>query len=546
MGIRDRSVLPDIGLRLDRPHERAPTPIGRQVPVVQKREGVTSSSTSVSDDQPLGRRAARGGAVQILGYALGRLPVLVATLVVARILAPDEFGVVAFALIIVGFLEAIHDLGVGQAIVYLPDERRFADSALAIAVAGSVVMTAAVWLVAPLIAEIFDENDVTWLLRVLSLTLILGAAAQVPDGLMRKRLEFTRRTVAILFRSFGRAAASIVLAVGGFGAFSIAYGYVIGDVLYLAATWVLSGYRPRIGTFSPERAAAREVVSFGAPVAIAVFVTGALFTIDSLFVGIRLGSGPVGLYTIAERIPDAAITRVSIVISGVAYPVFRAANLREGRLAAGYLDALRFQVAFVLFVAIGLASAGPALVPLVLGDDWQGATQPLRFLAFSAAGLALTTGAADVFKAVGRPRLVLWTMLGQLAVMSPLLWFAAGRSVATLAATMAVMSAMAAVLMHTLACKLIDVPLARAAKATIPPIVIGCALGGGMWVGRAFVDASDLITVVVQLTLGGLSGAVATAIVWRSLPGELRRLFGTNAEAPAATPTNPPERTMPR
>lgn len=484
--------------------------------------------------------------MQILGYALGRLPVLVATLVVARILAPDEFGVVAFALIIVGFLEAIHDLGVGQAIVYLPDERRFADSALAIAVAGSVFMTAAVWLGAPLIAELFDEDDVTWLLRVLSLTLILGAVAQVPDGLMRKRLDFGRRTVAILFRSFGRAAASIVLAVGGWGAFSIAYGYVIGDVLYLAATWVLSGYRPRIGSFSPERGAAREVVSFGAPVAIAVFVTGALFTVDSLFVGIRLGSGPVGLYTIAERIPDAAITRVFFVISGVAYPVFRAANVREGRLAAGYLDALKLQVAFVLFVAIGLASAGPALVPLVLGDDWQRVTRPLQFLAFSAAGLSLTSGAADVFKAVGRPRLVLWTMLGQLVVMSPVLWFAAGRSVTALAATMAVMSAVGAVAMHTLACNLIGVPLARAAAAAIPPIVIGCALGGGMWVGRAFVDTSDVLTVAAQLVLGGLSGVVATAIAWRSLPGELRRLLGRRAEAPAAGLTDPLERTGPR
>ncbi len=498
---------------------------------------MTSSSTSVSEDQPLGRRAARGGAVQILGYALGRLPVLVATLVVARILAPDEFGVVAFALIIVGFLEAINDLGVGQAIVYLPDERRFADSALAISVAGSVFMTAAVWLIAPVIAEVFDENDVTWLLRVLALTLILGAVAQVFDGVMRKRLEFGRRTVAILFRSFGRAVASIALAVAGFGAFSIAYGYVIGDVLYLAATWVLSGYRPRIATFSAERAAAREVMSFGAPVAIAVFLTGALFTVDSLFVGIRLGGGPVGLYTIAERIPDAAITRVFFVISGVAYPVFRAANVREGRLASGYLDVLRFQVAFVLFVAIGLACAGPALVPLALGDDWQGATQPMQFLAFSAAGLSLITGAADVFKAVGRPRLVLWTMLGQLAVMSPVLWFAAGRSVTTLAATMAVMAMVAAVVMHGLACKLIDVSLARAAAAAIPPIMIGCALGGGMWVGGAFVDASDVVTVLVQLALGGLAGAAAVALVWRSLPGELRRLFGANAEGQAATPT---------
>ena len=120
-----------------------------------------------------------------------------------------------------------------------------------------------------------------------------------------------------------------------------------------------------------------------------------------------------------RRIPDAGITRVFYVISGVAYPVFRAAQDREGRLVSGYLEAIRIQVAFVFGVAGAIAAFAPSLVPMLLGDDWLAATRPLQWLALHAAGMSLATGATDLFKAVGMPRLTMWATAAQLTVLAP-------------------------------------------------------------------------------------------------------------------------------
>lgn len=497
---------------------------------------MTTDSIVDDDPIPLGQRAARGGVVQILGYVLGRLPVLAATIIIARILAPDEFGTVAIALVIVSFLESINDLGVGQAVVYLPDRREVADSALRIALIGSIVLVAVVWLVAPVVAAATDESQTAPLLRVLALTLILGAAAQVPDGLMRKRLEFGRRTAAVLVRSVGRATSSVAFAVAGLGVWSIAWGYVLGDVLYLAATWILSGYRPRRSDFAADAESRRAILSFGVPVALAVLLTGLIFTVDSLVVASALGSRPMGIYTIAQRIPDAAITSVFFVISGVAFPVFRAASAHAGRLESGYLDALRLQVGFVFCGAVVLASAGPALVPLLLGDDWGAASRPLQFLAFHAAGLSLATGATDVFKAVGRPRLAMWTMLGQLCLLVPALLIAATYNLEVVAAVAAGAALIAAVLMHNFAVRLLRVRFADVLSAILPPLLLAATVAVSMWIAGFVSPDSELGTLVVQLGFGAVGGLMAIGMVWRSLPADLLRLLapGSRAESVSA------------
>lgn len=486
--------------------------------------------TENETDEELGLvgRAARGGLVQLSGYIFGRIPVLVATIVIARIIAPAEFGSVAVALLIVSFLEAINDLGVGQSIVFLRDDRRMSDSALAIAFVGSVVLAGAVVLLAPVAARVVDNPDTVGLLRVLSITLVLGAVAQVPDALMRKRLQFTKRTVAMLFRSFGRAGFSIVLALLDYGAWSIAWGYVLGDLAYLTAVWALSSYRPRPRDFHVDRVHLREVVAFGGPVALAVMLTGLLFTIDAMIVAVRLGTEATGVYTLAERIPDAGITRVFYVISGVAYPVFRVAQNREGRLAGGYLEVIRIQVAFVFGAAGAIAALAPSLVPMLLGDEWLEAIRPLQWLALHAAGLSLASGATDLFKAVGKPRLTMWATGAQLTVLAPLLYFAAERGLNAVAGTAAVASAVFALTMQSVACNLLGLTMAQAWEAVWPPLAIAAAATGAMWISRRLGAEWDFVTILIQLSIGAVVAAAVASVVWRTFPRDIGRLIKTS------------------
>src|SRR5215207_3449745 len=121
----------------------------------------------------LTRLAVRGVLWQGLSFGLGRALTLVTTVVLARLLTPEEFGLVGFALVFVAFAEYVTDLGVAQALVYFERDRRTQDAA-------------------PAIAGFFDAPEIAPMVRVLSAALLLSAVRQVPIALLRRELAFRR------------------------------------------------------------------------------------------------------------------------------------------------------------------------------------------------------------------------------------------------------------------------------------------------------------------------------------------------------------------
>src|SRR5207245_2739331 len=145
-------------------------------------------------------------AVYLLGLAL-------ATAILAHLLAPSAFGMVALALVFITFADVVTDLGLAQALVFFPLDRRRNDAALLVCLAVSGAFVVAAMLAAPLVASFFGHPEVTGMFRVLSLSLMLRASGQVPDALLRKSLHFRPRTIAELGRAVVQGALSGLLAV---------------------------------------------------------------------------------------------------------------------------------------------------------------------------------------------------------------------------------------------------------------------------------------------------------------------------------------------
>src|SRR4051794_37028651 len=140
----------------------------------------------------LTRLAVRGVLWQALSFGLGRALTLVATIVLARLLTPEEFGLVGLALVFVSFAEYVTDLGVAQALVYFERDRRTQDAALALCIASGTALAAAALLAAPAIAGFFDAPEIAPMVRVLAGALLLSALRQVPVALLRRELAFRR------------------------------------------------------------------------------------------------------------------------------------------------------------------------------------------------------------------------------------------------------------------------------------------------------------------------------------------------------------------
>lgn len=492
-----------------------------------------ASPSTAGGSDGLGRTAAGGAAWQGMSYLLGRALVFAATVLLARLLAPEQFGLVGLALVFIGYAEAVASLGVAQAIVYLPAGRRTNDAAVAFSVASSLLLAAVAVLSAPAVASFFGDPEVAPLFRLLALTLVLGAAAQVPDALLQRDLRFRRRVGAQLTRSFGRGVASVAFALAGLGPYAIAWGYIVGDLLYVVVAWRLVDYRPSRSIFGLRWQEAKPLVSYGAPAAASVLLSNLIFDIDYLVVGQRLGAEALGLYTLAFRVPYMAIISVFFVFSAVAFPVFSKVNDDVERLRRGYLTGLSIQATYGFAAGLGLAVMAPELVEVVLGPEWRESIVPLQALSIYAALRSLAVGANDIYKAMGRPALALWLSFLRLALVVPVLLVATRWGIEGVAWAQVVLALVFVGLMQGLALRILGLPVRRLARALQPALVVGASVALAAGTASLWSPGSPSVRLAVQAAAGGLAGAAALRFAAPVMIDEVRSLIGRKATAPA-------------
>src|SRR3954451_17698921 len=172
------------------------------------------------------RAGARGAAWLGAAQVLSKLTVALTTIVLARLLAPEEFGLVALSLVLIVYAEAVADAGVAQALIYLPRSRAVARAALLCSLVAGVALVTIVVAGAPLIASFFGRPDMTPLVRLLAFSLLTASLGAVPEALLRRELLFHRVSAGTVLRTLATGVVSVGLAFAGYGAWALAWGTV--------------------------------------------------------------------------------------------------------------------------------------------------------------------------------------------------------------------------------------------------------------------------------------------------------------------------------
>ena len=479
----------------------------------------------------LARVAVGGVAWHGLSYLLGKLLVLVSTAILARVLTPEDFGVVGLALVFVMYADVVTDLGVAQALVYLPEKRSTSDAALALALAFAALLVGSCLLAAPLVASFFDRPDITNMFRVLSLSLLFAAAGQVPDALLRRSLAFKKRLVAELVRASVQGAVSIGLALAGAGPWAIIYGYLIGHAFWSIALWIQSGHRPSARFWRIEREDRKKLLAYGVPAAGNALLLSLVFNIDYLIIGRQLGSEALGYYTLAFRIPQMAIINVFYVLSGVAFPLFSRARDDPARLRRGYVTGMKLQTVYGVAAGAGMAVAAPLLITVIFGDKWQPSIVPLQALALYAAFRSLGIGAVDLYKAVGRPGVAATLSVVRLVVLAPALFIAAGAGIDAVSWTQAAVALGLAIMMQVVATRFIELPLSQLALAFAPAIAAGIGVAAAAMAVRLWLPGPDIPRLVATVAAGGAGGLAALWLADRGFVKESMSLIRSRRTA---------------
>lgn len=424
----------------------------------------------------LARTGVRGAIWQGLAFASGRIIVLVVTIVLARLLSPEEYGLVALALVLMAYAETIADAGVAQALVYLPRTGVIARSALLISVVLGTLLGVGAYLAAPWIAELFSLPELEPLVQVLGISVAATSLGAVPEALLRRDLKFKKLTAAPVIRAATMGTVTLTLAFSGHGAWSLAVGTAAGSVAYAATCWILLGRGGPWQIWRVRKDALKANVKYGAPVAGSSLLARLIFDIDYLIIGLFLGAQALGYYTLAFRLPEVLILNVFFVLSTVLFPLYTQVRSEPERLRSGYLTSVRIQSLYGVTTGVGLAVVAPVLVPLVFGEKWMDAVVPLVFLSLYAAARSLGAGANDVYKAIGRPGLSIGVSLVRLAILLPVLLFATQWGIVGIAFAQFVVAVLFACGMQLVAARVIQLRARALLRAVAPGLVCGAAV----------------------------------------------------------------------
>lgn len=465
-------------------------------------------------------------------YVTGRFLVLLTMAVLARLLTPEDFGLVALALTFIAFLEMVSDLGMSEALIIVgaEDVESKAHTAFTVTVLMALVLGGAAAALGPLAAGFFDEAQLKLILPVLGATFLLRSLGATHSTLAQKRLDFRARTVAQMADVIVRGATGISLALAGAGAWALVAGYVVGTLAWTVTLWAVVPWRPRPRI---RRDHLRELLRFGTALTGISIVAALTLNIDKLAIGRTLGPAPLGLYALASRLPELLIINLTIVAGTVLFPAFAAVD--RDALGRAFLTSLRYAVLLVvpLGVLLGVL-AEPALVT-AFGEQWRSATGAMQLFTLMAALSPFTQLCGTLWKARGRARFLLRLALLELATLVPAVLLFVDDGITAVAACQAGSTIVVVSVSLPAAARMVGVRAGEIGRAVGPPVAAGAAMAAVLVAVHSLVSSD-----VAELMVGGLLGTAVYLVVVRWLARDtMSELWA--AMAPRLRRTPPPE-----
>ncbi|HET6762445.1 MAG TPA: MOP flippase family protein [Longimicrobiaceae bacterium] len=327
------------------------------------------------------RRAAAAGFTWTGLSSVGTTLVQFAQLaMLARLLAPDDFGLLAMVMVVLGFAQAFTDMGVSQAIVHRQDATRDQLSSLYwLNVLAGVAVFVIVAAAAPLLARLFGDDRLRAPVMVAACVFLITPWGQQFQVLLERELRFRTLTAAEVSASVLGALVAVTAAWQGRGVFALVYGQLAGSAVR-AGILCSVGWREWRPGLRFRWADVTGFVGFGVYQMLERCVNFASANVDKLLIGSLLGAGPLGFYNVAYQMMVRPFQVFNPVVTRVAFPVFARVQNDLPRLRAGYLEVLRV-IALVIFpVYLGMAALAGPLFTTLMGDRWQPAVPIFQVL----------------------------------------------------------------------------------------------------------------------------------------------------------------------
>lgn len=331
---------------------------------------------------------------------LAQMVTFVVSIVLARILEPSDYGVIALITVFITIANVFIDSGIVSSLIQKKnaDELDFC-SMFYFNVGFTIVMYWVIFFAAPYIAAFYDKPIITPVLRVLALQVPLSGIKSVQNAVVSRKMIFKKFFFSTLGGTLGSAAVGIVMALKGFGVWALVGQYLFNSVVDTTILWLTVKWRPR-RRFSWKRI--DSLVPFGWKMLVVNLLNTTYNEVRNLIIGKLYSSEDLAYYNKGQNFPKLFINNIVVSMTSVLFPALSTLQDNKERLKDVTRQSVRV-TSYVLFpMMAGLAAIATPLIRLLLTEKWMFCVPYLQICCFTYATWAYQVAPQEAIKALGR------------------------------------------------------------------------------------------------------------------------------------------------
>ncbi|MEM9386279.1 MAG: lipopolysaccharide biosynthesis protein [Pseudomonadota bacterium] len=372
---------------------------------------------SESKQQNVGAKVVSGFRWLALGRLASQAGTWVVTLVVIRLLAPEDYGLMAMATMVIGFFALFEEFGMGAALTQRSElEEGVAGKVFGVVITTNACAALVLLAIAAPVARFFEEPRLVDIIHVLTLRFPLLALISVPQAMLARRMQFKRKATVEFLAMITGSLVSLGLALSGAGVWALVWGSV-GATIVRATGMNLAVRFFEMPRFSLR--GMREVVTFGGQLTVNRILWYFYAQADVFVIGRLLGKEVLGVYAVAMQLAKLPMQKLGAIVNEVGFAGFSRLQSDREEIARQFVRAASLISVFAFPVFFGISSVAPELVLVVLGPGWTDAILPLQLLSLVCPIRMLNQVLNSALLGVGRADLCLRNTV-VLAVVLPL------------------------------------------------------------------------------------------------------------------------------
>lgn len=374
----------------------------------------------ITPGETLSQKVVKGGFWVFFLRIVNRGFSLIRLIILARILSPNDFGLMGIALLTMSTLETFSQTGFQTALIQKKEDiKSYLNSAWTVLILRGFILFIIMYFIAPYAAIFFNSPEAKTIIRVIGFSVLFGAFTNIGVIYFRKELEFNKEFIY----QFAGTLADFIVAISAVlilkNVWALVLGLLAGSIVRCFISYLIHPYRPRLN-FNLEKI--KKLFSFGKWI-LGSSILGFLITQgDDIFVGKILGTTALGFYQLAYRISNMPATEITHVISQVTFPAYSKLQDNIPKLREAYLKVLQLTT-FLSFPMAGLIFVlAPDFTKIFLGEKWMPMVPAMQVLTLW--GLIRSIGATTgpIFQGVGKPKIATKLQFARLIILAVIIY----------------------------------------------------------------------------------------------------------------------------